>query len=70
MLPLLPELLSLFFLFLQFHCHFIREAFLALPQSIAHQSPSHSTLGSLLNRQLPESWAPSALALGGSWCDP
>lgn len=53
------------FLFLQLHCHFFREAFLALPASIAHQSPSHSTSGSPLNHRLPERGAPSALALGG-----
>lgn len=52
------------FLFLQLHCRFFREAFLALLASIAHQSPSHSTSGSLLNRRLPESGAPSAPALG------
>lgn len=59
-LLLLPHLLSLVLLSLQCHCHLFQEAFLALPESIAHQSPFNSLSGSPLNRQLPQSRAPSA----------
>ncbi|EPY80907.1 hypothetical protein CB1_000779001 [Camelus ferus] len=53
----------------RFHCHFFREAFLALPESIAYQSPSPCMFGFLLNRQLPERQAPAVLVLGGPWCE-